>query len=182
MKTPLILMALVLCGMASLARAEDKKPAAERDPRLQYFVGTWDVAVQYKLPDGKESGGKAVCENSWVLSDKFVKQEYKSTVMGQPLTVVQLLSFDTRKKKFVEFQLQVHGPEVHTLHNEGAFSDDGKVLTLEGDSIDGFTGKPVKLRTVTTKVDEDHYTLEWFMSEPGGKEERKVVLKHTRKK
>jgi hypothetical protein len=176
------MIALVLGGMASPTQAGDKESTAGPDKRLQYLLGTWDVAVQYQLPDGKESGGKAACKTSWILSSRFLKQEYESNVMGQPLTVVQLLGFDRLKKKFVEFQLHLHGPGTHTLHNEGSFSDDGKVLTLLGDSIDGFTGKPVKLRAVTTVVDANHYTLEWFMTETGGKEDRKVVLKHTRRK
>jgi hypothetical protein len=182
MRAQLIVIPLVLAGMASVAQAEDKKPTAERDKRLEYFVGSWDVTARYKLPDGRYSAGNAVCESRWVLSDKFVKQEYKSIVMGQPLTVVQILGFDTIKKKFVEFQLHVHGPQTHTLHNEGAFSEDGRVLILIGDSIDGFTGKPVKLRAVTTVVDKDHYALDWFRTQAGGKEEHTVVLEHSRRK
>jgi hypothetical protein len=68
------------------------------------------------------------------------------------------------------------------MHNEGDFSRDGKILTLSGESISAQTGEMVMLRTVTTIVDDNHYTLEWFITEPGGKEERKVVLTHTRKK
>lgn len=102
---------------------------------------------------------------------------------GQPLTVWQLTGYDSIQKKYVEFELHSDGSGTHTLHNEGSFSDDGKVLTLAGDSMDGMTGKPVKLRTVTTIVDDDHFTLEWFFKEPGGSsEERKVVLSHTRRK
>jgi hypothetical protein len=181
MKTQFFVATVLFLGMVCIAPAQEGKPPSEHDKRLEYFVGAWDVAVQFKLPDGKEGGGKAVCQTKWVLDGKFLRQEYKSKFMGQPLTVWQLLGHDDLKKKFVEFQLHVDGKQAHTMHNEGIFSENGKVLTLTGDSIDAFTGKPVKLRTVTTIVDENRYTLEWFIAEPGSKEERKVVLTHTRK-
>ncbi|MBI3409040.1 MAG: DUF1579 family protein [Planctomycetes bacterium] len=182
MKTRSILAIVALTAMASVAMAQDGQAPAEQDKRLKYFVGDWDVTVDFKLPEGKEGKGKAACHTKAILDGKFIHQEYKSKFMDQPLTVVQILGYDSIKKKFVEFQLHANNKEAHTMHDEGSFSENGKTLNLVGDSIDGFTGKPVKLRTVTTITDDDHYTLEWFITEMGGKEERKVVLKHSRKK
>jgi Protein of unknown function (DUF1579) len=68
------------------------------------------------------------------------------------------------------------------LHNEGSISEDGKVITNLGESLDPATGKPYKLRTVTTILDRDHFTLEWFRPDDGGKENRVVSMSHTRKK
>jgi Protein of unknown function (DUF1579) len=39
-----------------------------------------------------------------------------------------------------------------------------------------------KFRTVTTIVDNDHFTLEWFRINDAGKEEKVVSMAHTRKK
>jgi hypothetical protein len=175
------LAALAALAWAAAGRADDK-PAGDAGKRLDYFVGSWDVAVRYKLPDGKEYEGKAACVARRAVNDRFLQQEYKSTMMGQPLVIWQLLGYDSVQKKFVEFDLHAHGETTHTLRLDGAFSPDGKVLTLRGDSVDGMTGKPVKLRTVTTVKDDDHYTLEWFITDDAGKEERKVVLTHTRKR
>ncbi len=182
MKTRFLVILLSWSATAQPAPSQEGKPAKGPDKRLQYFVGSWDVTVKFKLPNG-EHEGKARCDGKLVLDDKFLHQEYKSMFGGQPLTVWQLTGYDSIQKKYVEFELHSDGSGTHTLHNEGSFSDDGKVLTLAGDSMDGMTGKPVKLRTVTTIVDDDHFTLEWFFKEPGGSsEERKVVLSHTRRK
>ena len=67
------------------------------------------------------------------------------------------------------------------LHNEGSISDDGKVITNLGEGLDPLTNKPYKLRTVTTIVDNDHFTLEWFRINDGGKLEKMVSMAHTRK-
>jgi hypothetical protein len=37
-------------------------------------------------------------------------------------------------------------------------------------------------RTVTTTVDSDRFTLEWFRTNVGGKEEKVASMAHTRKK
>ena len=171
-----VLLALVVVATAS---ADDKK--ADPMKQLDVLVGAWDVKVKYKLPDG-EYEGKAACVTKRVLNDRFLQQEYQSMTKNQPQIIWQMLGYDTIQKKFVEFDLHARGDTAHTIHTHGDISDDGKVLTLCGDSIDGFTGKPVKMCTVTTIHDEDHYTLEWFITDDSGKEDRRVVLAHTRKK
>jgi hypothetical protein len=112
----------------------------------------------------------------------FLQQEYASTFRGARLIVRQLLGHDDQRGVFVQFQLhEGGGAPTRTRHLEGAFSNDGTVLTLAGDTFDSFTGGPVRLRTVTRVVDEDHFTVEeWFM-EPGEREELVVVLHHQRK-
>ena len=38
------------------------------------------------------------------------------------------------------------------------------------------------MRASHTVVDHDHFTLEWFRTNDGGKEEKVVSMAHTRKK
>ena len=68
------------------------------------------------------------------------------------------------------------------LHTEGSISADEKVITNIGERTDPLTGKTGRLRTVTTIIDKDHYTLEWFLTGADSKEQKTVTLIHTRKK
>jgi hypothetical protein len=86
----------------------------------------------------------------------------------------------TTTKKTIEIMMDNLGTGL--LHNEGAIPEDGAVITNQGESVDPSTNKPYKLRTVTTLVDADHFTLEWFRTSDGGKEEKVVSMTHTRKK
>lgn len=171
-----VMIALLQC--LPLPLHADDNPTQRLDP----FVGSWDVVVKYQMPDGKEYEGKSTCTTKKVLNDQFLQQEYKSTMMNQPLTIWQLVGYDAVKKKYVEHHFNAHGTMTHTMLTEGSFSDDGKILTLKGETLDAMTGKPTKLRFVTTMQDNDHYTLEWFFTDESGKETRKVVLNHARKK
>ena len=147
--------------------------------RLNDLAGSWDVALTYTLGD-KQHEGKATCEAKWILDGRFLQQEYHSRFQGKPFQVVQLLGYDNPRKKTIEIMMD--NLSTGLRHNEGSISNDGKVITNESESLDPATGKPYKLRTVTTIVDRDHFTLEWFRVGEGGKENRVVSMSHTRKK
>ena len=42
---------------------------------------------------------------------------------------------------------------------EGVWPADSKALTMTGDGVDGFTGKPVKVRTVTSIVNDTGWLI-----------------------
>jgi hypothetical protein len=147
--------------------------------RLDDLAGSWDVTVRYYLGD-KEHEGKASCDAKWILDGRFLQQIYKSRFQGKPYEVIQLLGYDNVGKKTIEIKMDCMSTGV--LHNEGSISEDGRVITNIGKSLNPATGKPYKLRTVTTIVDHDHFTLEWFGTEDGGKESKVVSMSHTRKK
>jgi hypothetical protein len=185
-RAALIVLGLVV-PLAISHGQEDRKqsPAVNADvpgaahQRLGDLAGTWDVVIRYKLGD-KEHEGKASCEAKWILDGRFLQQDYKSNFQGKPYKVIQLLGYDSVGKKSIEIKLDNLSTGV--MHNEGSISEDGKIITNLGKSLDPATGKPYKLRTVTTIVDHDHFTLEWFGTEDGGKESRVVSMTHTRKK
>lgn len=172
----------------ALSPAQEKEKGAETDlgapgeehKRLAALAGDWDVALKYKVGPGVERDGTASCESRWALGGRFLRQEYSSKFQGMPFTVVQYLGYDRRKKKFIEIKMD--SMDTSLMHNEGSIAADGKTITCTGDRTDPESGKELRMRTVTTLVDKDHYTLEWFFTDADGKEERVVTLKHTRKK
>ncbi len=147
--------------------------------RLGELAGTWDVSTRYIIGD-KEREGKATCEAKLILGGRFLQQDYDSRFQGQPFHVLQLLGYDNARKKSIEIMLDNRGTGL--LHNEGTVSDDGKVFSNVGESIDPTTEKPFKLHTVTTIIDNDNFTLEWFRVDEAGKETKVVTLTHKRRK
>jgi Protein of unknown function (DUF1579) len=178
---------LILATPVAFAQ-DDKKPgqAAKEGgtpgsvhKRLGELAGTWDVSTRYII-GLKQHEGKATCEAKLILGGRFLQQDYTSRFQGQPFHVLQLLGYDNARKKSIEIMLDNLGTGV--LHNEGTVSDDGKVISNSGESTDPQTGKPYKLHTVTTFIDNDNFTLEWFRVDEGGKESRVVTMIHKRRK
>jgi hypothetical protein len=168
---------------ALLAQKKDEPDLTapgDEHKKLDTLAGSWEVAVTFVIEPGKEGKGKAACESKWALGGRFLHQKYESVFMGQPLIVEQYLGFDRHKRKVVE--LYMNSMDTGVMHNEGDFSKDGKTITCTGTKLDAATGKDAKIRTVTTVIDKDNYTLEWFMTGPDGKESKVVTLTHKRKK
>jgi hypothetical protein len=183
------IVAAVLLLVPGLGMAQENKnkpadmPPAD-DPgvvhkQMASLAGSWDVAVTYVI-EGKEHKGTAKCEAKWILDGRFLQQDYKSTLQGKPFAVLQLLGYDNQKKKTIEIMMD--NLSTGMLHNEGSIDGDGKVITNEGEMSDRAAGKVVNLRTVTTIIDPDHYTLEWFNSGKDGAFEKTVSMLHTRRK
>ena len=101
-------------------------------------------------------------------------------MMGKPYIVIQHLGYDNKRKKSIEIMMD--NVSTGLIHNEGTISEDGKTITNQGEMQDPMTGKTVKLRTVYTIIDPDHFKLEWFTTGDDGKETKTVSMMHTRKK
>jgi hypothetical protein len=187
MKTHFLLR-LALCCLAlatATAIAQAKKAPkttlpTEQHKRLDALAGVWEVAVKFKIGPDKFQTGTATCTAKWILDGKFLQQEYKSTLNGRPFSVLQMLGYDTPKQQFIE--VYFNSLETAPMHNVGTLSDDGKAITHLGEHLDMATQKLVKLRTVYTFTDKDHFLLEWFQTGADGQEERVVTLTHTRRK
>ncbi len=177
------LIILPAAGFAQEEKRQNEGPQPDLPgpvhKRLGELAGSWSVSVKYILGD-KQQEGKATCEAKLILGDRFLQQEYSSKFQGQPFHVLQILGYDNARKKSIEIMLDTMGTSV--LHNEGTVSDDGKVFTNSSEPLDPRTGKPYKLRTVTTIIDHDNFTLEWFRVDDAGKAAKVVSMSHTRKK
>jgi Protein of unknown function (DUF1579) len=169
-------------GVAQENKAKQAIPADEPGlvhKQMNALAGSWDVDIVFII-NGKENKGKVRCESKWILDGRFLQQDYRSNLMGKPFMVLQLVGYDNAKKKTIEIVLESLSTGV--LHSKGSISQDGKVITNEGESLDKVSGKNTKLRTVTTIIDPDHYTLEWFRPGATGKDEKVVSMTHARRK
>lgn len=141
--------------------------------------GSWDVSLKIPIGNDKYIDGKTFCKAEWVMDGRFMRLEYNSTFQGKPLTVVRYLGFDCYKNKYTE----THFESTHTdmMSSEGTISPDGKTITCWGNHVDVAVNKSVKVRTVTTFVDNDTFILEMIYTDTDGKDVKTVTLTHKRK-
>jgi hypothetical protein len=171
----LLLFALVAPVFLAGFQAHQTQPG-EHHKQLDSLAGSWNVAITFRLGNGPERHGSATCEARWILGGRFLEQQYKS---DSGLEVRQFVGYDNQKKKF--FEVKFDNSDTGVLHTEGTISDDGKRITNFGDRLDPVTGKSARLRTVTTIIDGDHFTIEWFLVGADGVEQRTVLMAHSRK-
>jgi hypothetical protein len=182
--TVLILLGFFMSCVAASAQSQEKSKIdlntpGEEHKKLDVLAGVWDVTLQFPAGPGRTMEGKSSLEAKWVMDGRFLRQEYTSNFRGMLLTVVRYLGFDRPKGKFVEVQFESTHTDV--MHNEGTISSDGRIITCFGSHIDTATGKATNVRSVTTFLDNDAFTVELFYGE-GSKDAKTITLRHKRKK
>lgn len=141
--------------------------------------GSWDVILKIPIGNGKYIDGKTFCKAEWVVEGRFIQMEYNNTFQGKPLTVVRYLGFDRYKNKYTKTHFE--STHIDMMNSEGTISSDGKIITCWGNHVDVSINKSVKVRTVTTFVDNDTFVLEMIYTNPDGKDFKTVTLTHKSK-
>lgn len=176
---PLCALYPSIVGAQAAPGKTDPGVPGEEHKRLDVFVGTWDVTVSFPAGPGTQMEGTATCEARWAMDGRFLRQEYSSTFMGKPLTVVRYLGFDRHRRVYVEVQLESTRTDV--LHAEGLLSADGLTMSASGRHVDAATGELVDVRTVTRIVDDDTFTVEYRYAGAEGPDTKTIVLTHRRR-
>ena len=178
----LVVWALAAAPAAAGALQEPAPDLGRPGPehrRLDALAGLWDVTVVVPTVAGRVLEGRAACEAGWTLDGRFLRQEYASVFDGQPLTVVRYVGFDRHAGTFVEVQFESSRTDV--LHARGTLSGDGRTLTSSGTHVEPATGREALVRTVTTFVDPETFTLELTYADSVGQVARSVLLTHRRR-
>jgi len=122
---------------------EAMTPGAEHK-HLAYFTGTWATETKMWMngPDAPPEVVKGSSTLKPVLGGRFIQQEMKSTMMGQPWNGVGLLGYDNFRKAYVGSWVDNSSTAILTM--EGSANPDHTVYTLEGKSDDPTTGEKGK--------------------------------------
>jgi hypothetical protein len=160
------------------ATQTDLGAAGPEHQRLAPMAGTWDVTLSFPAGPGRQAEGRAACEAQWAMDGRFLRLEYSSTFMGRPLTIVRYVGFDRARQRVVEIQLESTHTDV--LHASGAWSADGRSFTTEGTHLDAAAGEIVPVRSITTLVEADTFTLELIYG-PDTAAPRRITLTHRRR-
>lgn len=148
---------------------------------LAKSAGTWTAKVKSWMdPSQPPEETEATMETKVVLGGRYLEDRYEGKMFGQPFSGIGYTGFDNHRKKFVSTWIDSAGTGMMTM--TGSLDRSGKVLTMTGTMDDFMTGKPTKLKSVGTFVDDDHHRFEMWMSGPDGKMWKNLEMEYVRKK
>lgn len=154
---------------------------AEGHKALQGMVGTWDAEVTSWMEPGQPPVmSKGTSENRMVLGGRWVESRFTSEMMGMPFEGLGFTGYDNYKKKYIGTWMDNMSTAV--MVSEGFYDAAGKVMTSTSTMDDFMTGKPSKIRMVTTIVDPDQHRFEMFGPDPSGKEVKQMEIRYKRRK
>jgi hypothetical protein len=123
-----------------------------------------------------ESTGSA--EMKMLLEGRFLFQELKGEMMGQPFSGIGIDAYDNMTKKYVTAWMDSMGTGIFIM--EGTASPDGKTITLKGSHPEPGGGKMTH-RAIWTIVDDNKQTFDMYGAHHGEKETKMVEIVYTRK-
>ena len=186
--------------MASLLLAEEKSTSQEPGPgmeemmkkaeaagtpgaahrALEPLVGNWTAEVKcWMAPDAPPTVTKATAKATWVMSGRFIQEDFNGEFMGKPFHGMSLTGYDNIKQKYNTVWVD----DMHTavVTAEGEAENGGKVITLEGKYDCPMTGqKNVAMKQVVRIISPDTHVFE--MHDPSkGDNSKTMEITYTRK-
>lgn len=179
------------------ARKPAEKPAAQarQDPpdwhkltapdenhkRFEALVGSWKQVV--RIPSGEggkfdESAGTATYR--WILGGRFLVEEVKCQLQGEPFEWMGIYGFDKTQKKYTAVWVDNLG--TGTDLGEAAIDPSGKTFAFSGEQTDPMSGRKSKFRWVITLEAADRVKVEMFEPGQAEKEEKVMEILQTRAK
>jgi hypothetical protein len=148
---------------------------------LEPLAGEWTTASQMWMQPGAPpmtSTGQSTTQ--WVLGGRFLQQNYKGDMMGQPFEGLGFLGYDIYKQKYTSVWMDSAG--TMTVVGYGTYDPAQKTLTITGEMDDVVKGKATPYRMVYRDMTADGHVLEMYSSDSDGKEFKAFEMVHTRRK
>ena len=129
---------------------------------LEDFVGNWSAEVKCWMdPAAEPNVSKGSAKVQWAFDGRFLEEEFRGDMMGQPFTGRLLLGYDNTKQKFVSSWVD----SLHTSisRSEGRGEGGNKVITLEGKMDCPATGqRDIPVKDVIKVQSHDRHTFEMY--------------------
>ncbi len=123
---------------------------------LKPFVGTWKGAATLHGAQGADSSSEISC-TSVLTFGHYLTTNFNGKIMGEAFEAVQTWGFNTDTNSFETTWIDNNSTGI--TFNNGTANEDGTVLTIDG-QVPGADGTTITQRSVTTLVDQDHFTLD----------------------
>lgn len=196
-----LLVIFLVLPVLSLGAANEKKQELSEEDRkimeiykkyaspgenhkfLDYFVGKWESSQKIWLEPGSEPlTRKQEISVESLFEGRFTRAHIKTIgeVMGMSIEGIVITGYDNYKKQFFSVTYGTSGTDFVLMY--GTLDSTGKIRTDTGHVDDVVTGERIKLKGITTLINNDTYTYEMFQTDPRGNEIKYMEITYTRKK
>jgi hypothetical protein len=147
----------------------------EHHKHLEALTGKWNQTIKMRSsPDAEWTESKGVAEYKSVLGGRFVVEEVKCEVFGQPFEWMGFLGYDNSQKKHTAVWVDNFGTGME--YAEGQCDPAGKVITYIGEQDDPMTGSKSKYKWVITVESKDKMRIDMHEIDADGKESNNMQI------
>ena len=167
---------------AEQAAMEKYTQAATPGPehqKLMKMAGKWKLQVtSWMAPGAPPMKSEGTAEYTSVLGGRYLQQDVKSTMAGQPFEGRGYEGYDNVTKEY--FGTWMDSMSTGLMTTRGKCPAQAKKCTYKGTVSDAMAGKAVPITDTLTFTDDDHFTMEMHGPGPGGKNFKMLEITYTR--
>jgi hypothetical protein len=146
--------------------------------------GEWDADITMTMPgsDGKPTASKSKgTETNRLIGGKWLISDFKGEFFNAPFEGHGQNGYDSKKGKYVATWVDTMSTHIDLM--EGTYDEKSKTLTLNAESEDPSTGKPMKLRLETQFKEDGTRVFTEYVQTEGQKEFVKFLeITYTKRK
>lgn len=146
------------------------------EPMIGHFKTNTKMWMDPAAPVEESTG---TCDNKWILGGRFVASEYKGTAMGMAFEGFGLMGYDNAKEAYVNTWCDNMSTMIMPVAM-GKADSSGKMITSKVTVDDCMTGKPAKMRMITTVKSNNEHVFEMYTTPEDGKEFKTMEITYTR--
>ena len=194
------LFCFVLCGVALLTgcsmqrgqrgvRPEDLTPSewaslskpGESHKLLQGFAGAWDVTITFwSSPNAAPQDSHGTSTLSWILGDRFLKEDFHGDVMGESYQGLGLMGYDAAARRFMTVWLDSLNTAIAV--QQGSYSPDSSTFELAGEVYDPLLGRNKKTRSEIKVISPSQYSVTMTDTAPNGASFKSLEIVYSRQR
>ncbi len=173
---------LLICGPLLQEQTSNDFVAAKPSPEhaiLKKDVGTWDIDIT--MGSGAAKAQSKGTETVRMLGSFWSISDMKYDYMGQPVQSHGTIGYDPDKKRFVGSWHESSSPNLTTMTGKWDAKTNKLTMIMKGKDP---AGKNTRFKSITTYIDENTKTFEFFMLKEGSKTEfmKAMEMKYSRRK
>lgn len=155
----------------------------EKHKHIEYFVGEWESIIKSWPVPGKEPNVRTQkIKVESFFDGRFTKAHIKTDAsdIGMLLETIVINGYDNYEQEFFSITLSKQRTDYYLT--TGKLDKTGKIRTDTTVRTDIFTGKQNRVKAITTIINRDKYTYEYYQIDPEGNEIKRMDITYTRKK
>ncbi|MGV3460896.1 MAG: DUF1579 domain-containing protein [Flavobacterium sp.] len=143
--------------------------------------GKWKCVMTFWEHDGaKPQKMDMTADVKMTMDGRYQTGEYKGQMMGMDFEGMSTTAYNNATNEFESTWRDNMGTGLMMM--KGKMNDDGKSMTLTGESVDPVTKNKCKMREVYTVVDDNTRKMEMFDTKGDEKEYKSMEIMMTRSK
>lgn len=139
----------------------DLQKPGEPHEEMAHWLGEWDcqVTISGMGPDVPPMTSRGSAMFSWLHEGRWMKQEFRGEMMGQPFNGFGISGYDNYRKQYVDMWVDSMSTSMATMRGNTMPGSD--VMVMFGEMDEPMTGEIGKIvRNVITRHSDDHFTFE----------------------